>query len=134
MNAQRDPLVLFMPSGKRGHFPVGTTVLEAARQLGVYVESVCGGRATCGRCQITVQEGNFAKHQIVSSNDHISGRGPKELRYAKVREIAPDRRLSCSATIEGDLVIDVPQQMQAEQGLPPQEGVQGGQREAGRRW
>jgi uncharacterized 2Fe-2S/4Fe-4S cluster protein (DUF4445 family) len=109
MNASRDPLVLFMPSGKRGHFPVGTPVLEAARQLGVYVESVCGGRATCGRCQVTVQEGNFAKHKIVSSNEHISERGPKELRYAKVREIAPDRRLSCSATILGDLVIDVPQ-------------------------
>jgi uncharacterized 2Fe-2S/4Fe-4S cluster protein (DUF4445 family) len=109
MNATRDPLVLFMPSGKRGHFPVGTPILEAARQLGVYVESVCGGRATCGRCQVTVQEGNFAKHKIVSSNEHISERGPKELRYAKVREIAPDRRLSCSATILGDLVIDVPQ-------------------------
>ncbi len=104
-----DPLVLFMPSGKRGRFPKGTAVLEAARQLGVYVESVCGGRATCGRCQVEVQEGNFAKHKIVSSNDHISVRGPKELRYAEVREIAPNRRLSCSATIEGDLVIDVPQ-------------------------
>jgi uncharacterized 2Fe-2S/4Fe-4S cluster protein (DUF4445 family) len=67
MTDSRDPLVLFMPSGKRGHFPVGTTVLEAARQLGVYVESVCGGRATCGRCQITVQEGNFASHRIVVS-------------------------------------------------------------------
>jgi uncharacterized 2Fe-2S/4Fe-4S cluster protein (DUF4445 family) len=98
-----------MPSGKRGRFPKGTAVLEAARQLGVYVESVCGGRATCGRCQVEVQEGNFAKHKIVSSNDHISARGPKELRYAEVREIAPNRRLSCSATIEGDLVIDVPQ-------------------------
>jgi uncharacterized 2Fe-2S/4Fe-4S cluster protein (DUF4445 family) len=104
-----NPLVLFMPSGKRGRFPKGTAVLEAARQLGVYVESVCGGRATCGRCQVEVQEGNFAKHKIVSSNDHISERGPKELRYAEVREIAPNRRLSCSATIEGDLVIDVPQ-------------------------
>ena len=71
-----DPLVLFMPSGKRGRFPVGTPVLDAARQLGVYVESVCGGRATCGRCQVEVQEGNFAKHKIVSSNDHISARGP----------------------------------------------------------
>ncbi len=57
-----DPLVLFMPSGKRGRFPVGTPVLDAARSLGVYVESVCGGRATCGRCQVEVQEGNFAKH------------------------------------------------------------------------
>ena len=63
-----DPLVLFMPSGKRGRFPVGTPILDAARSLGVYVESVCGGRATCGRCQVDVQEGNFAKHKIVSSS------------------------------------------------------------------
>jgi uncharacterized 2Fe-2S/4Fe-4S cluster protein (DUF4445 family) len=104
-----DPLVLFMPSGKRGRFPVGTPVLDAARSLGVYVESVCGGRATCGRCQVEVQEGNFAKHKIVSSNEHISERGPKELRYAEVRELPERRRLSCSAQILGDLVIDVPQ-------------------------
>ncbi|TGQ17204.1 MULTISPECIES: ASKHA domain-containing protein [unclassified Mesorhizobium] len=104
-----DPLVLFMPSGKRGRFPVGTPVLDAARQLGVYVESVCGGRATCGRCQIEVQEGNFAKHKIVSSNDHISPKGAKEERYERVRGLPDRRRLSCSAQILGDLVIDVPQ-------------------------
>ncbi len=104
-----NPLVLFMPSGKRGHFPVGTPVLEAARQLGVYVESVCGGRATCGRCQVSVQEGNFAKHKIVSANDHLSPIGPKEKRYAEVRDLPDGRRLSCSALIQGDLVIDVPQ-------------------------
>ena len=104
-----DPLVLFMPSGKRGRFPKGTPVLDAARQLGVYVESVCGGRATCGRCQIEVQEGHFAKHKITSSNDHISARGPKEERYDRVRGLPEGRRLSCSATVEGDLVVDVPQ-------------------------
>ncbi|WP_077960891.1 ASKHA domain-containing protein [Ensifer adhaerens] len=107
--AQKEPLVLFMPSGKRGRFPVGTPVLDAARKLGVYVESVCGGRATCGRCQIEVQEGNFAKHKIVSSNDHISDKGPKEERYEKIRGLPDGRRLSCSAQILGDLVIDVPQ-------------------------
>jgi len=104
-----DPLVLFMPSGKRGRFPIGTPVLDAARQLGVYVESVCGGRATCGRCQIEVQEGNFAKHKIISSNDHISPKGAKEERYERVRGLPERRRLSCSAQILGDLVIDVPQ-------------------------
>ena len=78
-------------------------------QLGVYVESVCGGRATCGRCQIEVQEGNFAKHKIVSSNDHISPKGAKEERYERVRGLPERRRLSCSAQILGDLVIDVPQ-------------------------
>ncbi len=109
MTDPKDPLVLFMPSGKRGRFPVGTNVLEAARQLGVYVESVCGGRATCGRCQIEVQEGSFAKHGIVSSCDHISPKGPREERYNQVRGLPEGRRLSCSATVEGDLVIDVPQ-------------------------
>jgi uncharacterized 2Fe-2S/4Fe-4S cluster protein (DUF4445 family) len=104
-----DPLVLFMPSGKRGRFPKGTPVLDAARQLGVYVESVCGGRATCGRCQVAVQEGNFAKHRIVSSLEHISAKGPKEERYERVRGLADGRRLSCSALVQGDLVIDVPQ-------------------------
>lgn len=105
----KEPLVLFMPSGKRGRFLVGTPVLEAARKLGVYVESVCGGRATCGRCQIEVQEGNFAKHKIVSSLDHISEKGPKEERYEKIRGLPDGRRLSCSALILGDLVVDVPQ-------------------------
>ncbi len=107
--AEKDALVLFMPSGKRGRFPLGMPVLDAARKLGVYVESVCGGRATCGRCQISVQEGNFAKHQIVSSNDHLSPVGAKEERYDKVRGLPEGRRLSCSALIQGDLVIDVPQ-------------------------
>ena len=103
MTDAADPLVLFMPSGKRGRFPVGTSVLEAARTLGVYVESVCGGRATCGRCQIEVQEGQFAKHGITSSNDHISPVGPKEKRYAEVRTIPEGRRLSCSAQILGEV-------------------------------
>ncbi len=97
-----------MPSGKRGRFPVGTPILDAARQLGVYVESVCGGRGICGRCQIEVQEGQFAKHGITSAADHISPVGPKETRYAEKRYLKQGRRLSCSSTILGDLVIDVP--------------------------
>ncbi len=108
MAEMTDPLILFMPSGKRGRFPAGTPILDAARELGVYVESVCGGRGICGRCQIEVQEGQFAKHGITSAKDHISPVGPKETRYAEKRTLKPGRRLSCSSTILGDLVIDVP--------------------------
>ncbi len=90
MNAPtKDPLVLFMPSGRRGRFPVGTPVLDAARSLGVYIEIVCGGRGICGRCQIEVQEGEFAKHGITSSNDHLSAFSDTEARYvAKRGELA----------------------------------------------
>ena len=59
--------IIFMPSGKRGHFQEGTTILEASRSLGVDLDSVCGGRAICGRCQIEPTEGEFAKHGITSS-------------------------------------------------------------------
>jgi len=114
MNAMpSDPLVLFMPSGRRGRFPVGTPVLDAARALGVYIESVCGGRGICGRCQIEVQEGQFAKHGITSAQDHLSVFSDTESRYISKRgELAGQRRLSCSATIQGDLVVDVPQDVQ----------------------
>ncbi|MEO9459073.1 MAG: ASKHA domain-containing protein [Lentilitoribacter sp.] len=104
-----DHLVLFMPSGKRGRFPSGTPVLDAARQLGVYVESVCGGRGICGRCQIDTQFGQFAKHGITSTAESISELGAKEIRYAEKRDLKSGRRLSCSALILGDLVVDIPQ-------------------------
>ena len=44
--------VVFTPTGLRGEFPVGTSVLQAAQQLGVDLESSCGGRGICGRCQV----------------------------------------------------------------------------------
>lgn len=109
MTDQDDHLVLFMPSGKRGRFPKGTPIIEAARDLGVYVESVCGGRGICGRCQIDIQEGKFAKHGITSSADHVSEFSAKETRYAEKRNLKEGRRLSCSSSVEGDLVIDIPQ-------------------------
>src|SRR5438034_1246904 len=61
-----DALIVFMPSGRRGRFPVGTPVLQAARRLGVDIDSVCGGRGICGRCQVTVSEGEFAKLGVTS--------------------------------------------------------------------
>lgn len=111
-NVADDALVLFMPSGRRGNFPVGTPVLDAARSLGVYIESVCGGRGICGRCQVTVAEGQFAKHGITSSADHLAAFTDTEARYRSKRTLADDRRLSCSAKVTGDIVIDIPQDAQ----------------------
>jgi uncharacterized 2Fe-2S/4Fe-4S cluster protein (DUF4445 family) len=100
--------VVFQPSGRRGNFPVGTPLLDAARALGVYVESVCGGRGICGRCQISVSEGAFAKEKLTSSAEHLGPVTEAEARYARLRDLASDRRLSCQATIQGDMVVDIP--------------------------
>lgn len=102
-------LVVFTPSGRRGQFPLGTPVLQAARQLGVDVDSVCGGRGICGRCQVLVSEGEFAKHGITSRADHVSGITESEERYRqKNKEMPADRRLSCQAKLCNNVVIDVP--------------------------
>ncbi len=109
---EQNPLIVFTPSGKRGRFALGTPVLQAARSLGVDIDSVCGGRAICGRCQINVGVGEFAKHGITSAADHVNGVTQTEQRYDKLRGLAIGRRLSCQTTIQGNLVIDVPPESQ----------------------
>ena len=105
----RDPLVVFTPSGKRGRFPVGTPLLQDARSLGVDIDSVCGGRGLCGRCQVLVAEGEFAKHGVNSSSRSLSAFSEPEMRYSRRVPLAAGRRLSCSARVEADVVIDVPE-------------------------
>ncbi|WP_319823764.1 ASKHA domain-containing protein [Thalassovita sp.] len=107
-----DPLVIFTPSGKRGHFPVGTPVLTAARQLGVDLDSVCGGRGICSKCQITPSYGEFPKHGVTVADTALSDWNSVEQRYQDKRGLKPGRRLGCQATIQGDVVIDVPPESQ----------------------
>ena len=72
-NGADDALVVFMPSGRRGRFPQGTPLLGAARDLGVDINSVCGGRGICGRCQVGLSTGGFAKFAITSEMSPLAG-------------------------------------------------------------
>ncbi len=107
-----DPLVIFMPSGKRGHVAAGTTVLAAAREIGVDLDSVCGGRGICSKCQVTPAYGTHAKHGITVGPDALSPKNAVEDRYDRVRGLKPGRRLGCQAQILEDVVIDVPPESQ----------------------
>ena len=107
-----DPLVIFTPSGKRGHFPAGTPILTAARQLGVDLDSVCGGRGICSKCQITPSYGEFSKHGVTVQDDALSEWNAVEQRYQDKRGLISGRRLGCQATVQGDIVIDVPPESQ----------------------
>ncbi|PVA06007.1 ASKHA domain-containing protein [Thalassorhabdomicrobium marinisediminis] len=108
----QDPLVVFTPSGKRGRFPAGTPVLTAARQLGVDLDSVCGGRGICSKCQVSPGYGEFSKHGVTAREGALSDWNAVEERYDEKRGLAPGRRLGCQAQIQGDIVIDVPPESQ----------------------
>jgi uncharacterized 2Fe-2S/4Fe-4S cluster protein (DUF4445 family) len=106
--AQPEALVVFSPSGKRGHFPVGSTVLQAARKLGVDIDSICGGRALCCRCQVLPIEGSFSKEGMESHPDHLSKLSAPEKRGLAQQRLLPAHRLSCQSRVLGDIRIDVP--------------------------
>lgn len=107
-----DALVIFTPSGKRGRFAKGTPVLTAARQLGVDLDSVCGGRGICSKCQVTPGVGEFAKHGVNVAPDALSEWNAVEQRYKDKRGLIDGRRLGCQAKVIGDVVIDVPAESQ----------------------
>ena len=87
---------------------MGTKVLQAARELGVDIDSICGGRARCGRCQVEPVTGTFAREGMVSSAEHLSSLSENEHFCLSTGQLRPGNRLSCQASILADIRIDVP--------------------------
>jgi len=104
--------VVFTPSGLNGTVEEGTTVLDAAVQLGADLDTVCGGRGICGRCQVEPSVGEFAKWALTVNEQALSAWGSLEENYTGKRAIVDGRRLGCSAKICGDVVIDIPPESQ----------------------
>ncbi|MCB1002483.1 MAG: DUF4445 domain-containing protein [Acidimicrobiales bacterium] len=104
--------VVFTPSGLDGDVPAGTSVLDAARRCGVDLDSVCGGRGICGRCQVELHPGSYAKWAIEVDDASLSPFTDTEQAYADRKGLKPDRRLGCSALVVGDVVVDVPAESQ----------------------
>jgi uncharacterized 2Fe-2S/4Fe-4S cluster protein (DUF4445 family) len=101
-----------MPSGRRGQVADGANLLDAARSLGVEIESICGGRYTCGKCKILVESGQFSKHAITSSPDHLSPVDAREQSYREKNDLGA-YRLACACEVRGDVLITVPPESQA---------------------
>ena len=93
--------VVFNPSGIRASVAAGATVLDAARAGGVDLDSVCGGRGLCGRCQVSP-----------TNQRALSKPGPTELSYRGRRPLAEGCRLGCQAVVLANAVIDVPAESQ----------------------
>ena len=90
--------VIFQPSGKRGEIEEGKSVLEASIELGVGIESLCGGKQRCGKCKVKILAGEFSPFT------------EEEAKFIEEPERAKGFRLSCSARIFGDALIFVPEE------------------------
>ena len=90
--------VTFLPEGKKVTVAEGETVLKAAERADVYVNSVCGGEGTCGKCRVIVKSGEVRAHASSLLSDE---------------ETADGYVLSCLTGIQSDLIIEVPPESSA---------------------
>lgn len=104
--------VIFQPSGRRGEIDEGMTLLDAARHLGVDIESICGGKGTCGKCKVRIEEGYFEKDAMDSRMSHLTPLTEVEKKFIKPDE-GPNMRLACAAELRGDVKVFVPEKSRA---------------------
>ena len=102
-------MVIFEPSGRKGYVEDGTTLLEAAQELGEDIESICGGKGVCGKCLVKVDKGLLAKHGMASSSQHLSPPTEQELELLSRHGLGGEYRLACNARLCGDVVVFVPE-------------------------
>jgi uncharacterized 2Fe-2S/4Fe-4S cluster protein (DUF4445 family) len=100
--------VVFTPSGLEAVVDEGTSLLDAARSVGADLDSTCGGRGICGRCQVVPAVGSFAKWQIESAASAVDGWTSTEAEYRGRRPIENGQRLGCTARVRGDVVVEIP--------------------------
>ncbi|WP_068966341.1 ASKHA domain-containing protein, partial [Desulfosporosinus sp. BG] len=92
--------VIFQPSGRRGMATKDKTLLQVSRELGVDIESPCGGAGKCGKCKVKIEAGGF----------NLSSLTEQEKALLTAEEQADNIRLACCAKIQGDVMAFVPEQ------------------------
>ncbi len=102
--------IVFQPSGLRGKVEQGSSILDAARQLGVSLESVCGGKGACGKCKVRIEEGDYRKYGIQSSVKATTTRDEVNAKFIKPQQLKQNYRLACQTKIHGDVVVFVPEE------------------------
>jgi uncharacterized 2Fe-2S/4Fe-4S cluster protein (DUF4445 family) len=103
-------MVVFQPSGIRGKVDDSVTIMEASRKLGADIESLCGGKATCGKCRVKIEEGEFRKYGITSSIASVSPISEGDRKLLSKQQLRDNYRLACQTHIHGDCVIFVPEE------------------------
>ena len=102
--------VIFQPSGRRGYVDEGKNLLQAAQDMGVDIESLCGGRQSCGKCRVWIEEGSFPKDRIHSARNNLSPLTSEEGKCIEAEEVSLGYRLACVARLQGDVVVFVPEE------------------------
>jgi uncharacterized 2Fe-2S/4Fe-4S cluster protein (DUF4445 family) len=90
--------VLFAPSLKEVSGKPRDSILEIAREAGVFVDSQCNGKGTCGKCRVRVIEGE------------VNPFTQEESRFISEVDQENGYRLACLTRLSGDVTVLVPEE------------------------
>lgn len=91
----------FLPDGKEIEVESGVTIMKAAEEAGVFINSLCGGKGVCGRCRVQISNG-----KIRADKNSIS--------YLSKEEIKEGYLLACQTKIDTDLEVVIPPESRLE--------------------
>ncbi len=117
--------VMFLPSARQGEFEVGTNLLDAARELGVGIESICGGTGSCSKCKCQVLNGTFddegrelsmgtmvpaGSHGLHSGQTHVTPVSEHESNLMQKHGFKSSDRVGCQTKVLDDVVVFIPEE------------------------
>jgi len=88
--------IWFEPLGLRVTCPQGANIFEAAREAGIVLTSICGGRGICGQCRVQLIQGD------------VSPLSEREKTCLEEDDIAAGFRLACETRPLSDLRVYLP--------------------------
>lgn len=96
------PVVTVQPAGYVFEARDGETIMGAARRLGYYWPTTCGGKGECTTCACTVIDGGDHLDSMSRAEAYslVEGRGRAVL--------STPTRLACQATVRGDVEVRKP--------------------------
>ena len=93
------PRVRFRRVGLAVEVPIGTTILEAAREVGAPVGSHCGGVCACSKCHVYVRVGETLLSPMEDDE--------REMLDLAAQQPQPGSRLGCQARLAADGTYEV---------------------------
>ena len=91
------PSVHIANTGRRIEIDLATSLLVALQLNQVPIETVCGGRARCGKCMVRILEGG----------KYLSRRTVAEQMRLAAMKAGSDMRLACQTHTRGDISIHI---------------------------
>ena len=104
--------ICFTPSGLKYRSEQGETLLQVAQDAGVAIRSLCSGYGQCHQCWVEISEGKHSKFGVECKAENVSRLTSLERQLIADNPSYKGKRLACQTCIQGDLVIDVPEESQ----------------------